>query len=127
MDNAIQERRLYMKRLASGASQVWGNAPLPACFAGETRIESRNSVYLLRDGICHAVTRREFVSTTGTHKTDLVGMRLMGWVGDDDMMSSLMQLEWYRGMRGVLWRARRPGERHSVVALTSPTLTFVRS
>jgi hypothetical protein len=115
-----------MKRLASGASHVWETAPLPACFAGETRIETRNSVYLLRDGICHAVTRREFVSTTGTHKTDLVGMRLMGWVGEDDM-TSLMQLEWDRGVRGVLWRARRPGERHSVVALTSPTLAFLRS
>ena len=126
MDNAIQERRLYMKRLASGASHVWGTAPLPACFAGETRIETRNSVYLLRDGICHAVTRREFVSTTGTHKTDMVGMRLMGWVGDEDL-SSLMRLEWYRGVRGVLWRARRAGERHSVVALTSPTLAFLRS
>jgi hypothetical protein len=72
------------------------------------------------------VTRREFVSTTGTHKTDLVGMRLMGWVGDEET-SSLMDIEWYRGVRGVLWRARRVGERHSVVALTSPTLAFLTS
>jgi hypothetical protein len=56
----------------------------------------------------------------------MVGMRLMGWVGDEDL-SSLMRLEWYRGVRGVLWRARRAGERHSVVALTSPTLAFLTS
>jgi hypothetical protein len=126
VDHAIQGGRLYAKRLATGASHVWGTSPLPACFAGETRIETRNSVYLLRDGICRAVIRPELASTTGTHKTHLVGMRLMGWVESDES-SSVMQLDWYRGMRGVLWRPRHGSERHSVVALTSPTLAFVMS
>ncbi len=123
MEQATRDRRSYMKRLAAGASRTWSNNPLPACFAGETRIETRNSVYLLRDGVCQAITRREFVSTTGTHKTELVGMRLMGWIASEDP-STPLELEWRRGMRGVLWRPRGPGERHSVIALTSPTLGF---
>jgi hypothetical protein len=119
----MNDRRAYIKKLASHASRTWGSASLPACLAGETRFETRNSVYMLRDGVCHAVARREEASATRTHKTDLFGMRLMGWVASNDP-SAPLRLEWSRGMHAVLWRPRRSGERHSVIALTSPTLGF---
>jgi hypothetical protein len=115
---------MYMKRLAAGASCTWGTTPQPECFAGEKRIETRNTLYLLRDGVCQSTLQRECSNTTGTHKTDLVGMRLMGWVASD-VHSAPLQLEWMLGMHAVLWRPRREGERHSVIALTSATLAFL--
>jgi hypothetical protein len=115
---------MFMKRLASGASCTWGSTPLPECFAGERRIETRNTVYLLRDGVCQATQRREPSNNTGTHKTDLVGMRLMGWVASE-VQSAPLQLKWMLGVHAVLWRPRRPGERHSLIALTSATLAFL--
>jgi hypothetical protein len=117
---------MFMKRLASGASATWALTPMPDCFAGERRIETRNTVYLMRDGICQSTLRREFLNSTGTHKTNLVGMRLMGWVASE-VYSAPLQLEWALGMHAVLWRPRRPGERHSLIALTSPTLAFFPS
>jgi hypothetical protein len=115
---------MFMKRLASGASRAWVTAPMPECFAGDRRIETRNTVYLMRDGVCHSTLRRDFANATGTHNTDLVGMRLMGWVASE-LYSAPLQLEWALGMHAVLWRPRRPGERHSLIALTSQTLAFL--
>jgi hypothetical protein len=123
MEAAVNDRRAYIKTLASRASRVWGSAPLPACLAGETRFETRNSVYLLRDGVCHTIARRDDAGATRTHKAELFGMRLMGWVASSDPCAPL-RLEWRRGMHAVLWRPRRSGEKHSVIALTSPTLGF---
>jgi hypothetical protein len=119
----MTDRRAYIKGLASRASGSWTSTPIPACLAGETRFETRNTVYLLRDGICHSIARRDDASATRTHKAELFGMRLMGWVASADPCAPL-QLEWRRGLHAVLWRPRRGGEKHSVIALTSPTLGF---
>jgi hypothetical protein len=123
MEHAMNDRRAYIKGLASRASRSWGSTPLPACLAGETRVETHNTVYLLRDGVCHTIARRDETGATRTHKAELFGMRLMGWVGSRDPGAPL-RLEWRRGMHAVLWRPRRNGEKHSVIALTSPTLGF---
>ena len=123
MEHARNERRLYLKQLAATASSTWSKAPLPACFVGESRLETRNTVYLLRDGVCQSISRHECASNT-VYRTDLlIGMRIIGWVPNNDRTITV-QAEWRRGMRAVLWRARLPGEKHSVVALTSPTLAF---
>jgi hypothetical protein len=119
----MNDRRAYAKRLASRSSRTWDTTPLPACLAGETRVETRNTVYLLRDGVCHTIARRDDPGATRTHEQELFGMRLMGWVASNDP-SARVRLEWRRGMHAVLWRPRRIGEKHSVIALTSPTLGF---
>ena len=124
MEHARNERRLYLKQLAATASTRWGRAPLPACLSGDLRLETRNTVYLLHDGVCQSISRHEYASNTPTHRTDLlIGMRIVGWVPNNDDTVTL-QPDWRRGLRAVLWRPRQPGEKHSVVALTSPTLAF---
>jgi hypothetical protein len=99
---------------------------VPAWLAGETQVETRNTVYRLRDGVCHSVQRHDDASGTRAHPADLFGMRLVGWVMRDHAGAPAgpVSLEWQRGAHAVLWRPRRGGEPHSLIALTSATLRF---
>ena len=54
----MDQRRAYLKELSARSARRWSAQPLPRCFAGETRIETRNTVYVLRDGVCIMVTRK---------------------------------------------------------------------
>ena len=119
------ERRLYLKQLAARSARAWGSTPLPACFAGETRIETRNTIYQLRDGVCYAVTRRDDASPGRLHPSAYVGMRIVGWLMRDRPQAGI-SLEWKTGAYAVLWRPRDTGEEHSAVALTSTSLAFRR-
>jgi hypothetical protein len=119
----MDERRRYLKQLASRSSRSWAQAPLPPALAGETRIETRNTVYRLRDGVCYAVTRHEEAAPARTNPSAFAGMRLVGWLMREDPRGGL-SLEWTPGACAVLWRPRGDGEAHSAVALTSSTLAF---
>lgn len=119
----MDQRRAYLKDLAARSARRWSNTPLPPCFAGETRIETRNTVYQLRDGVCYLVTRREEAGAGRMHPSAFVGMRIVGWLLRDDPDAGITS-EWRPGAYAVLWRPRDASEEHSAVALTSTSLAF---
>ncbi len=118
----MNERRAYLKRLASQSARHWSQSPLPAAFVGETRIETKNTVYRLTDGVCHAVSRHDG-HVGRMAPSEFVGMRLVGWLMRDDPQAGV-SLEWKAGAYAVLWRPRAGGEEHSAVALTSSSQAF---
>jgi hypothetical protein len=119
----MDQRRAYLKNLAARSARRWSAAPLAPCFAGETRIETRNTVYQLRDGVCYVVTRREDAGAGRMHPSAFVGMRIVGWLLRDDPEVGITS-EWRPGAYAVLWRPREGSEEHSAVALTSASLGF---
>ena len=119
----MDERRAYLKQLAARSARRWSSAPLPASFAGDTRIETRNTVYQLTDGICHAVSRQDGAGAGRMHPSAFVGMRVVGWLMRDDPHAGITQ-EWKPGAYAVLWRPREGTEEHSAVALTSTSHAF---
>jgi hypothetical protein len=122
-EGAMDERRAYLKQLAARSARRWSTSPLPPSFAGETRIETRNTVYQLTGGVCHAVSRQEGAGAGRMHPSAFVGMRLEGWLMRDDPHSGIA-LEWKPGAYAVLWRPREASEEHSAVALTSTSHAF---
>jgi hypothetical protein len=120
----MDSRRAYLKDLAARSARAWGSAPLPPAFAGETRIETRNTTYQLRDGICYAVHRNEDAGQARAHPSAFVGMRIVGWLMREDPRSGI-SLEWRPGAYAVLWRPRaESASEHSAVALTSSSSAF---
>jgi hypothetical protein len=119
----MDQRRAYLKELSARSARRWSAQPLPRCFAGETRIETRNTVYLLRDGVCYLVTRREEAGAGRAHPGEFAGMRVVGWLLRDDPRAEVCS-DWRPGAYAVLWRPRAPDEAHSAVALTSSTVAF---
>jgi len=119
----MDERRAYLKQLAARSARRWSASPLPASFAGETRIVTRNTVYQLNDGVCYAVSRHEGAGAGRMHPSAFVGMRMVGWLMRDDPHAGIT-LEWKPGAYAVLWRPREASEEHSAVALTSTSHAF---
>lgn len=120
----MDSRRAYLKDLAARSARAWGNSPLPPVFAGETRIETRNTTYQLRDGICYAVHRNEDAGHGRAHPSAFVGMRIVGWLMREDPRAGI-SLEWRPGAYAVLWRPRaESASEHSAVALTSSSSAF---
>ena len=119
----MDERRVYLKQLAARSARRWSEAALPDRFAGETRIETRNTCYLLRDGVCHATSRQEGAGQGRCHPSEFIGMRVVGWLLREAPTSGVT-LEWQPGAYAVLWRPRAEYEAHSAVALTSATVAF---
>ena len=119
----MDERRAYLKDLAARSARRWSSAPLPHCFSGEARIETRNTTYRLRDGVCFDVARREGAGLGSSHPSEFVGMRVVGWLLREAPTSGITH-EWQPGAYAVLWRPRQPLEAHSAVALTSATHAF---
>ncbi|HEY3817924.1 MAG TPA: hypothetical protein VGL81_12170 [Polyangiaceae bacterium] len=119
----MDERRAYLKQLASQSARRWSASPLPPSLAGETRIETRNTVYQLREGVCYEVSRHEGAGAGRMHPSAFVGMRLVGWLMRDDPHAGIA-LEWKAGAYAVLWRPRQAHEEHSAVALTSTSHAF---
>ena len=119
----MDSRRAYLKDLAARSARAWGNTPLPPVFAGETRIETRNTMYLLRDGVCYAVHRNEGAEQGKAHPSAFVGMRIVGWLMREDPRAGI-SLDWRPGAYAVLWRSRAESTEHSAVALTSSSSAF---
>ncbi len=117
----MDSRRERLKELAARSARLWGLMPIPEILSGETRIETRNTVYKLRDGICYSVRRDD--PQGRLDPTAFIGMRVVGWLWQDDPRS-VLSLEWQPGAYAVLWRrGTGPGDR-SAVALTSATVAF---
>ncbi len=117
----MDSRRERLKQLAARSARLWGLMPIPDILSGETRIETRNAVYKLRDGICYSVRRDD--PQGRLDPSAFIGMRVVGWLWQDDPRS-VLSLDWQPGAYAVLWRrGTGPGDR-SAVALTSATVAF---
>jgi len=121
----MDARRAQLKDLAARSARLWGGMPIHGSLAGETRIETRNTVYRLRDGICHRIDRSAGDGAGRAHPDAFVGMRVVGWLMRDDPRSALM-MDWRPGSYAVLWRPRMGPTDRSAVALTSATVAFQR-
>ena len=117
----MDSRRTRLKELVARCGPLWEQTPLPESLAGESRIETRNTLYELRDGVCHSVHRD---SVGGSFDPALfLGMRVVGWLPSGERGTTL-SLQWQPGAHAVLWRPKTgPGDR-SAIALTSPSVAF---
>ena len=82
----------------------------PRSLDGTIRIQTRNEMLHLEDGVVQLVTSLE------SHEpltSALVGMRIVGWAGDDDRLHP----EFLPGTRAVLWRKDQESE-ETALALT---------
>lgn len=116
-------KRAYLKELAARSSDRWSSTPLPPALAGETRIETRNTVYELVDGVCCGVRRQQTGDPRQMPPSAYLGMRMVGWLKREDPQGGVTQA-WTPGAYAVLWRPRVDGEEHSAVALTSTSQAF---
>jgi hypothetical protein len=111
----MQARKALLQRLAMVSD--WDSASRTA-FKGESWLESRNTLYRFRDGVCFEVGCRE--PRKAARAQELVGMRLVGWL---DRERSAFMHEWQEGACAVMWRPAAPRAQEAV-ALTSPTTVF---
>jgi hypothetical protein len=119
----MDQRRTYLRDLATKLADAWAASATPTAFAGDVRADTRNTSYVFSDGVCSSVTRRDRDRAWRVDNADrgqLVGMRLVGWLLHDDPYAGLQQ-QWCPGAYAVMWRARGVGDTHSQVALTSAT------
>ena len=118
----MDQRRSYLKDLATKLADSWASSATPIAFSGQARVDTRNTSYRFEDGVCCSVTRNErtWRADSSADLTQMIGMRLVGWLLHDDPYAGLQQ-QWRPGAYAVLWRARRASDAHSSVALTSAT------
>lgn len=118
----MDERRALLKELANSTMGSWAAAHRPPIFDGETRVETRNTVYAFVDGVCCAVTRQD--GTPSPTASDFIGMRIVGWLLGGGGQPTVAQA-WRPGAYAVLWRQQVVGANLSTFALTSPSTAFV--
>ena len=115
-------RRALLKKLATVTD--W-DAASRASFAGESWLETRNTLYRFRDGVCFAVASRD--PRKAALARAIVGMRLVGWLSGS---GARIAREWEAGARGLLWRSQRDGDdgerSDETMAMTSKTVSFKR-
>jgi hypothetical protein len=121
MSTPMATHRTWLKELANRCESAWLTAVLPRSDDGRRRIETQRTIYVLDDGECVEVVRRD----DGEPVSGMNGMRLVGWYYDVDGEPRSANV-WRPGARAILWRPRRGTEPESVIALTSPTFGFVR-
>src|SRR5262245_32244238 len=120
---AMDDRRQRLKALVTRSAEAWASVASPARFGGESRVETRNTVYQFNDGVCYAVTRRG--GEWRESPTSLIGMRLIGWIMPADADAGLLD-RWRPGAYAVLHKPAEPGMTTATVALTSATVGFAR-
>lgn len=108
-------RKALLKKIVERGAEIVGD---PTAWLGEMTVSSRHTVYRFHDGVCVAVHRQDTGSTSG----DCIGMRMVGWLVDDDGTPKL-SFEWVPGASAVLMRPSRSGD---ALALTSPTIQVRR-
>ncbi len=117
----MQARKALLQKLAMVSD--W-DAASRASFKGESWLESRNTIYRFRDGVCFDVGTRDpkrgARAPRPPGRRGLVGMRLVGWL---DRERSTFMHEWRDGACAVMWRPAGPRDEEAV-ALTSPTTSF---
>jgi hypothetical protein len=113
----MQARKALLKQLATAPE--W-SVTSRAAFGGETWLESRNTLYRFRDGVCLEVGCRD--PGKAARARTLVGMRLVGWLAGPN---ALLTTAWAPGACGVLWRP--PDEKgEESLAMTSRSIGFTR-
>jgi hypothetical protein len=119
---------------ASSALREWARSCPESTFSGMCRVETRHATYLFQNSSCFAVSGRGHRG--GTTSTDLVGMKIVGWLLsnddpglDDDTRQRLAEggirvsRNWHPRARAVLYgKASLLGGMR--LALTSPVETF---
>ena len=113
----MQARRALLKKLAMINDL---EASSRASFDGESWLESRNTVFRFRDGVCFDLASRDPRKTARAQA--LVGMRLVGWVVSE---GTLFTHRWEAGGCAVLWRPGS-GVSEEAIAMTSATTSFTR-
>ena len=116
----MHPRRALLHKIASvnGAFDATSSEVL----AGETSVETRNTIYRFRDGLCFAVVGRD--GKPSEKALAIVGMRLVGWLvaGAPPRLTRT----WQARSCAVLWRPCATGEEDGAMALTSPTTELTR-
>jgi hypothetical protein len=115
----MDPRRNHLKELARRFASDWAASAVPLCLTGESRFETRNTIYQIRDGICHTVIREVEEGHGTAVASEMTGMRVVAWLGTDGAPT----LSWEPGLRAVLWRPRADGSR-SAIAMTSRSIAF---
>jgi hypothetical protein len=116
----MQARKALLKKLAS--VKDWDTARR-AALEGEGWIETRNTTYRIKDGICFAVSCRDPRKNEAAQV--IVGMRLVGWLISSGEGQVRFSYAWEAGAAAILWRPGRDGGEETM-ALTSPTTLFTR-
>jgi hypothetical protein len=111
----MQAREVLLRKLA--AITQWDAFGCPFS-AGESWLESRNTIYRLRDGVCFDVGSRD--PKKSARAKAVLGMRLVGWVSAN---GTVFSREWRAGACAILWRADGEGE-DAAMAMTSPTTSY---
>jgi hypothetical protein len=113
----MEARRALLKRLASVTD--WSGSK-GAALEGESWIQTRNTIYRFRDGVCVQVSCSD--GRKRARASALVGMRLVAWLAGSENHARIA-LEWEPGAYAVLWRPESEnGE--EVMAMTSRTTAF---
>ena len=121
----MHARRALLKSLAT--VNRWDEAEIdayPRAFDGMTCVETRNTIYRFRDGVCFGITNRN--QTRSGRGSALVGMRIVGWLvtGTPDSPKQQLTRSWQSGACAVLFRPCATGGDDGAMALTSPTIDF---
>jgi hypothetical protein len=116
----MKARRALLRKLASVTD--W-DAARGLSLEGESWVETRNTLYRFREGVCVAVAGRD--PGRSARAASLVGMRLVGWLAPGSAGRSCFVYEWQAGACAVLWKTAADGT-DEVMAMTSPTTALRR-
>ena len=116
----MHPRRALLHKIASVNGTF--DAPSSEVLAGETSVETRNTIYRFRDGLCFAVVGRD--GKPSEKAQAIVGMRLVGWLVGG--APPRLTRTWEARSCAVLWRPCATGEEDGAMALTSPTTELTR-
>jgi hypothetical protein len=113
----MDARKTLLRKLASITDWIATNR---VELRGESWLESRNTIYRFRDGVCFEVASRD-PRRTARART-LLGMRLAAWLLRP---GSVLAAAWEPGASAILWRpAGADGEEE--IAMTSASTNFAR-
>jgi hypothetical protein len=112
-----EPRRDLLRRLASVTD--WDQSRRTT-FEGECWVETRNTIYRFRDGVCFQVSCSD--PRKKGRASVLVGMRLVGWL-EGGAERSRLSYEWTPGASALLWRPEQDGGEEAM-AMTSRTTAF---
>jgi hypothetical protein len=113
----MDARKTLLRKLAAITDWIATNS---VALEGESWLESRNTIYRFRDGVCFDVASRD-PRRTARART-LVGMRLAAWLLRP---ASVLSSTWEVGACAILWR---PGgaDSEEEIAMTSASTSFAR-
>ncbi len=113
----------FLVKLAPSSAHGW-LALGSEVFAGKSELETANSVYVFRDGVL--VSRAKRRSPSSETKASLVGLRLVGFLAEEDRLYALSP-RWRPASLGVLFRPSPDAEPDpKAFVVTTATVAFGR-